>query len=155
MVRGKLKQILCWSIIGTHVFAILFSASLLTGFGDPKDAVDLIFIIAPVTGAMVTTIVQYLAAGGTIDSDTEIVEGTAARVFIFLTAVMCLSLVATLLFRLSSGLGLPGGISADHAKIAVGIIETAFGFYVGIFIKKMFAEPAVAPRKRKPSADRV
>jgi|GEM_PF-3986065 len=138
MTKAALRAGLCWSVVGTHLFAIFFAAFAI-GRQDFDEALDVILIMTPLTGAYLMIIVQYFMGSASPQDDLVMMRPVAGQLIIVLTLAFGAALIGVLVFHYLGSFGI------DPLKRSVGVIETVLGVYVSIFIKRLFGSDENVP----------
>lgn len=138
MKKSALRAGLCWSVVSTHLFAIFFAA-FAVGRQNFDEALDVILIMTPLTGAYLMIIVQYFMGEADDRDDLVLMRPIAGQLVIVLTLAFGAALIGVLVMNWAGQLGL------EPLKRSVGVIETVLGVYVSIFIKRLFGSEATAP----------
>jgi hypothetical protein len=136
MKKSILRAGLCWSIVGTHLFAIFFAAFAIKNF---DEALNVILIMTPLTGAYLMIIVQYFMGETDAQDDVALMRPIAGQLIIVLTLAFGVALIGVLYMNSN------GHLDFEPLKRSVGVIETVLGVYVSIFIKKLFGSESGAP----------
>jgi hypothetical protein len=136
--KSTLRAGLCWSVVGTHLFAIFFAA-FAVGRQNFDEALDVILIMTPLTGAYLMIIVQYFMGETDERDDLLLMRPIAGQLIIVLTLAFGVALIGVLVMNWAGQLGL------EPLKRSVGVIETVLGVYVSIFVKRLFGSDATAP----------
>ena len=138
MTRGALRSWLCWALLGTHLFAIFFSA-IAIGLVNPAETLNVILIMTPLTGAYLMIIVPYVIGQPAQDADDVVaMAALGAKVIIVLTFAFGVALIGLLLAYVLSAAGYLPAIEVNTLKTGVGVIETVLGVYVTMFVRKLF-----------------
>ncbi|NBW10392.1 MAG: hypothetical protein EBR82_20415 [Caulobacteraceae bacterium] len=132
-----MRDRICWALVGSHLFAIFFSA-IAIGPRSFEDALDVILLITPLTGAYLMIIVQYFVGQNAAVSDEVVIGKTAADLFTVLTAAFGAALIGVLYLSWN------GDLSMELLKRSVGVIETVLGVYVSLFVKMLFGGDGAA-----------
>jgi hypothetical protein len=133
-----------WILLISHLGSIFLAPFLLIDF---SDAMDVILIMCPLTGAFVLIVVQHYAEAFEADRGPQaLVDPNAALITVFLCVVLGLSVIGVQVLYWSGRIP-----DIDTLKRSVGMIDTVIGGYTAILIKRLFATHYVA-RPRRPKA---
>jgi len=129
--QSTVRAIVGWILLLSHLVAIFSAPFFLISF---NDAMDLILILCPLTGAFVLIIVQHYAeAIATANPPRIMLNKNAAIMTIFLCVALSIAVIGVQYMYWA------GKIPAiEDLKRAVGIIDTVIGGYTAILIKKLF-----------------
>ncbi|HWW12282.1 MAG TPA: hypothetical protein VN018_07185 [Brevundimonas sp.] len=129
MKQRTLREVICWTILILHFVAIGFAFTLF----DAGQALDIALLMAPLTGAFLTIILQHYFGGKDDEADQRRYSGTITRLSIVLTAAFGIMILAVLLMYKFNKID-----DVPMLTKYVGFIETGLGFYVAMIIRYMF-----------------
>lgn len=134
MEQSTVRAVVGWMLLLSHLAAIFSAPFFLISF---NDAMDVILILCPLTGAFVLIIVQHYAEVMAIADPPHVkLNKNAAVMTMFLCIALCVAVIGV---QYLYWLGRIADI--DTLKRAVGIIDTVIGGYTAIMIKRLFASP--------------
>ena len=147
MKQRTLREVICWTILCLHFGAIAFAFSLFPS----GTALDIALLMAPLTGAFLTIILQHYFGGRDDEADNRTYSGAITRLSVVLTAAFGVMILAVLLMYKFNRID-----DIPMLTKYVGFIETGLGVYVAMIIKFMFggadaAVPAPAPTPVQPT----
>lgn len=139
--QTTVRALSSWILLVSHLVSIFAAPFLLIDF---SDAMDVILIMCPLTGAFVLIVVQHYAEAFEADRGTDaLLDPNAAALTVFLCVVLGVAVIGVQVLYWSGRIP-----DIDTLKRSVGIIDTVIGGYTAILIKRLFATQHVGKRRR-------
>jgi hypothetical protein len=139
--QSAVRALSSWTLLLSHLVAIFLAPFLLIDF---SDAIDVILIMCPLTGAFVLIVVQHYAEAFEVDRGPEVLlDPNAAALTVFLCVVLGIAVIGVQFLYWTGRIP-----DIDTLKRSVGMISTVIGGYTAILIKRLFATPQRAKQRR-------
>jgi hypothetical protein len=138
--QGTVRAAVSWIVLVSHLTAIFSAPFLIIDF---SDAMDVILILCPLTGAFVLIVVQHYAQAFEISTDRPVLlDVNAALMTIFLCVVLAVAIVGVQYLYWMGRIP-----DIEMLKRAVGVVDTVIGGYTAILIKSLFGAVVVSTRQ--------
>ena len=133
MTEKALSRILAVILVVGHVglFAYAFIILARGGRADALDTLQIVLTGTPLLAIAVAAFQTINAHGGS----STTAEGTQ----IFLNIFVCVALIAVMAYFYTE-LSFYDGLNTEVVKVAVGVIETAFGAFMAVIRKRLFPD---------------
>jgi len=139
--QTTVRALASWTLLLSHLVAIFLAPFLLIDF---SDAIDVILIMCPLTGAFVLIVVQHYAEAFEVDRGPDVLlDPNAAALTVFLCVVLGIAVIGVQLLYWTGRIP-----DIDTLKRSVGMISTVIGGYTAILIKRLFTTPH-RPKQRR------
>ena len=137
--QSTVRASVAWILLLSHLIAIFSAPFLIIDF---SDALDVILIMCPLTGAFVLIVVQHYAeAFESVNDKSALINTNAALMTIFLCGVLAAAIVGVQYMYWTGRIP-----SIEMLKRSVGVIDTVIGGYAAILIKRLFGAAVDTPR---------